>query len=1163
MSKNPTYQLSDKYTLAKGSIVLSGIQALIRIPIEQHLADKAKGLNTATFISGYRGSPIGGLDLTLQKMPKILEQYQIIFKPGLNEELAATAVWGSQTTQFLPQPKYDGVLGIWYGKSPGVDRSGDALKHANFMGVGKNGGVLAFGGDDPISKSSTIPCVSEVAFYDALMPTLYPGNIQEVIDYGRLGFELSRYCGFWVGFKCVTDIMDGYGTAQVSPDRIKIAQPQFEYKGQPWFFNQTWNHGPPGNLIIEVDLHEGRLEAAKAFARANVLNKIVINPNVAKAGIITAGKSYYDLKEAFKLMGLTDEQLAAAGIRILKLGMIFPIEETIVEAFAEGLEKVIIIEEKRDFIENFITKILYHSPSKPIILGKKDKKGNQLFPFNGELSPDLIFQQLSTELAEYLPDESIRKRLHTLKTTAERVAKPLPPRIPYYCSGCPHNISTMQLPKGAIAGAGIGCHGMVLGTRATKTIGITHMGGEGAQWSGIQDFTEIDHFFQNIGDGTFFHSGSLALRQAVAMGTNITYKILYNKAVSMTGGQQVDGGVEVPELTCLLEAEGVKQIIVTTNDLDKYPSNAKWAANVERWHRDRIVEAQEKLQNIKGVTVLIHDQGCAAELRRMRKKGLVEIPKQRIFINEEVCEGCGDCGVKSNCMSVMPIETELGRKTKIHQSSCNLDFSCLKGDCPSFLAVIPDKNARKKPKHTIGLASVDFGMPIPLPKMRVNGTANLYMMGIGGTGVVTINQILGTAALLDGKQIYNLDQIGLSQKGGAVVSHFKITKIGEAGSNRIPTGSADGYIGFDLLTAAQAKSLKHATADKTLAVISTTQVPTGLMVRSVAAQFPKIQNALLEIEKYTDKAHNIYLNAEQLSMQLFGSHYQTNIIVVGAAFQAGLIPIAAESVEKAIELNGVQIEKNIHAFRAGRLYVAQPTIFKKEKKQAPKEVQNALPPQAQQLINRLGINGAMQKSLAFRIPELLAYQNMAYAKEYVDFIQKVAQKEQLVVPDATALTETVAKYLYKLMAYKDEYEVARLHTKAAAKRVLEAEFGKGAKYAILLHPPILRAMGYKKKIKFGSWAFPLFRLLAKMKFLRNTPFDIFGRAKVRQVERALVTEYKDSIIMGLENLNASNYSKLLELAALPDLIRGYEEVKLRNVKIYRNKLNEYSNLSIQ
>jgi indolepyruvate ferredoxin oxidoreductase len=913
------FTLDAKYRQEEGLIFLSGIQALVRLPLDQHRADKRRGLNTATLISGYRGSPLGGLDLTLERNPDLLRQHNVVFLSGVNEDLGATAVYGSQLANLFPQPKYDGVLGMWYGKGPGVDRTGDIFKHANFAGVGRNGGVLALGGDDPLSKSSTIPSHSEVAFYDALFPVLYPGSAQEILDLGRLGFELSRYSGLWVGFKIVTNVADEIGTAEVSPDRIVIADPGFLYEGRPWQARQTPLLMPPWGLEAEREIHYGRLEAAKAFAAANKLNRITLPTPNAWLGIAAPGKTYYDLREALAELGLDNAALRQYGIRLMQIEMMFPMEPGSVREFAQGLEELLVIEEKRAFCELFIRDILYNQAERPRVVGKQDEQGRPLVPADAELDADRIAQILASRLERRIHLDSITARVALLEALRQRPAPLTLSRQPYFCSGCPHNRSTV-LPEGSMASAGIGCHGMAL-LMDRRTMGLTHMGGEGVQWVGIAPFTETKHLFQNLGDGTFFHSGSLAIRQAVASSANITYKILYNSAVAMTGGQDAAGAMPVPELTRSIAAEGVKRIIVMTDEPDKYPKGTAWPSGVEVWHRDRLDEAQRLLRDIPGVTALVYDQRCAAEKRRLRKRGRLPDPEMRVFINEAICEGCGDCGVKSNCLSVHPVETEFGRKTQIHQSSCNKDYSCLKGDCPSFLTVVPLADPRKKERRVF---KVD--RTLPEPEAKVPAEANVFMMGIGGTGVVTVNQILGTAALLDGKLVRGLDQTGLSQKGGPVVSHLKILDRATQASSKIAAGSADCYLGFDILVATSTQNLDHARPERTIAIVSTSQVPTGAMVTSTAVEFPEANGLITSINRVTRKDENVFLDALGLAETLFDDHMAANMIVLGAAWQAGALPVSEAAIEEAIVLNGVSVQMNSQAFRVGRLLVADPGV---------------------------------------------------------------------------------------------------------------------------------------------------------------------------------------------------------------------------------------------
>jgi len=1142
------FTLDAKYRQGEGLILLSGIQALVRLPLDQHRADKRRGLNTATLISGYRGSPLGGLDLTLERSPALLREHNVVFLSGVNEDLGATAVYGSQLANLFPQPKYDGVLGMWYGKGPGVDRTGDIFKHANFAGVSRHGGVLALGGDDPLSKSSTIPSHSEVAFYDALFPVLFPGSAQEILDLGRLGFELSRYSGLWVGVKIVTNVADEIATAEVGPDRIVVADPGFLYEGRPWQARQNPLLMPPWGLETEREIHYGRLEAAKAFA-ANRLNRVTLPTPNAWLGIAAPGKTYYDLREALAELGLDNAALRQYGIRLLKIEMLFPMEPGTIREFSRGLEELLVVEEKRAFCELFIRDILYNQAERPRVVGKSDEHGHPLVPADGELDADRIAQIVAARVERRIHLESITARVALLEALRQRPAPLTLTRQPYFCSGCPHNRSTV-LPEGSIASAGIGCHGMAL-LMDRKTMGLTHMGGEGVQWVGMAPFTETKHLFQNLGDGTLFHSGSLAIRQAVASSANITYKILYNSAVAMTGGQDAAGAMPVPELTRSLAAEGVKRVIVMTDEPDKYPKNTAWAPGVEVWHRDRLDEAQRLLRDIPGVTALVYDQRCAAEKRRLRKRGRLPDPEMRVVINEAVCEGCGDCGVKSNCLSVHPVETEFGRKTQIHQSSCNKDYSCLQGDCPSFLTVVPLVDPRKKERRIFKVER-----PLPEPTLKVPGDASIFMMGIGGTGVVTVNQILGTAALLDGKHVRGLDQTGLSQKGGPVVSHLKIFERASDVSNKISAGSADCYLGFDILVATSPQNLDHARPDRTIAVVSTSQVPTGAMVTSTAVEFPEANGLITSIDRVTRKDENLYLDALGLAETLFDDHMAANMIVLGAAWQAGAIPVSAEAIDEAIVLNGVSVQMNSHAFRAGRLLVVDPAWVRTVSRRRLGAVETApeLTAAARQLVDAVGATGELRRLLEVRVSELIAYQNAAYAREYLQVVRRVREAEAAAAPGESRLSEAVARYLFKLMAYKDEYEVARLHRKADIARALDAEFPGGVTLHYNLHPPVLRALGVTRKIKLGTWFDSIFGLLAGMKALRGTWLDPFGFAAVRRVERQLPGEYRALVDRALAGLSPDSYERAVKLASLPDLIRGYEEIKLRSVQRFRDEV---------
>ena len=1136
------FTLEDRYRAESGRVIMSGIQALARLAMDQHRADERRGLHTASLITGYRGSPLGVLDFVLERIPDLLAEHHIRFIPAVNEELAATAVMGSQTVNLLPGPKYDGVCGIWYGKGPGVDRSGDAFKHANLAGVGKHGGVLALAGDDPSCKSSTIPSHSEVALYDALMPILYPGSAQEILDLGLLGFALSRFSGLWVGVKIVTDVADEYSSVEVGLDRVDIVEPEFKLNGRLWRPRQNPDLLSPYSLQQEQEVHDARLDAALAFARANRLNQIAVPTRDAWLGVIAAGKTWYDLRGALLDIGLDDAALERAGIRLLKLGMIFPLEPGIVREFATGLDEILIIEEKRAFIETFCKEALYGSSHNPLVVGKKDEAGRKLVKADNELDADEITRILARRLQGRVEAPLLERRLREINRRPELGAIPIAARSPYFCSGCPHNRST-KVPEGSMAAAGIGCHTLAI-LMDRNTGGVTQMGGEGANWVGAEAFTDLDHIFQNIGDGTFAHSGSLSIRQATAAGATMTFKILYNAAVAMTGGQAADGLMPVPELTHLLYAEGVQKTIVVSADPEKFPPEASWAPGAEVWQRNRMDEAQLLLRDTPGVTALVYDQECAANLRRKRRRGFAPDPSLRIVINEAVCEGCGDCGSVSNCLSVQPVETEFGRKTQIHQSSCNKDYTCLEGNCPAFVSVLPDEARAVDAKPSFRVER-----EIAEPRRRVNGNANILFMGIGGTGVVTSNQVLGTAAALDGLHARSLDQTGLSQKGGPVVSNLKVTAEPLDIAPKIGAASADAFLVFDALTATESKNLMRAHPLRSVAIVSTSKVPTGAMVRDTTVEYPEADRLLEMINRQTLAGENVFFDAIGLAEALFHDHMMANMIVIGAAYQAGALPMSQAAIERAIELNGVKVEENQHAFRAGRLAVAEPSWLKSLQVGRASAVETAPEPSAaaQALIDRVGASGELKRLLEIRAPELIAYQNEAYARHYVDDVRRVYRAEQAAGLGQTDLSEAFARYLFKLMAYKDEYEVARLSLKPETRASIEAQFGADAKVRYHLQPPLLKALGLRRKIAVGRSFDLVYRGLRQLRFLRGTRFDPFGYDRVRRVERELIARYRRLVFAALEDLSGEKYGRAVKLAALPDMIRGYDEVKLRNV----------------
>ncbi len=1181
------FDLDQKFTLERGRVLLTGIQALVRLPIDQHRADAARGLRTATFISGYQGSPLGTVDLTIERNMALMEAHDVVWVPGVNEELAATAVWGSQEPLLGPLARHDGVVGMWYGKGPGVDRCGDVFKHANFKGTAAGGGVLVLAGDDPMAKSSTLPTQVEPTFYDAQMPVLYPGSMQEIIDLGLHGIALSRYSGLWTAFKVVTTIADGFGIAEVAPDRVVPIDPGLEIDGEPWRHVQRPGLVTPLSLEQEKDIAYGRLTAAVAYAAANGLNEISGATGVARLGIVAAGRTFQELRQALGDLGLDDDGLRRFGIRLLRMGMVWPVEPEIVRRFAGGLDEILVLDEKRAFIELFVRDILYGRAGAPRVVGKTDERGRRLVPADGELSADRIAAVVADRLRSgVLGGEvgalpvAVEARLALIEAAAAAGAAEVA-RTPYWCSGCPHNRSTV-VPDGSFVGAGVGCHAMALWIDDRAQI-VHQMGGEGATWIGRAPFTDRSHMFQNVGDGTFFHSASLAVRAAVAAGVDITYKILYNGAVAMTGGQDVAGAIGVPELTQSMDAEGVSRIIVCSDDPDRHAGGGPLAEGAEVWGRDRLEEAQLALRDTPGVTVLIYDQQCAAEKRRERKRGLRPTPTKRIFINEAVCEGCGDCGAKSHCLSVQPVDTELGTKTRIHQSSCNFDYTCIEGDCPSFIQV--KTRPAKAPASVAAAAGAGRGAPsappadIAEPDRPVPGPDGyaVFMAGVGGTGVVTVSQVLATAALLDGLDVMGLDQTGLSQKGGPVVSHLRFFDGEAQGANLIGAGGADCYLGLDLLVAADPKNLAKADPERTVAVVSTSKLPTGDMVAHVEETYPDIDGMLSSIDGATRTGASVRLDADRMADALLGTAMPANVLALGAAYQAGGIPVSAASIERAIELNGVAVAANIAAFRWGRVYVREgtdglvslagvaPAATAETAAAAPGLGLDSVPARAKatarSLVQNSGLaaiptdgGAAMVETVQRRAADLVDYQSRELASQYVDFVDAASAREREVMGDRTELAEAVARYLYKLTAYKDEYEVARLHLRPGVAETMRDAVGDFAGYRILLHPPVLRALGLKRKISLGPLQRPALALLKAMRRLRGTPFDLFGYAKVRRVERELIAEYRTLMEAELDSLTPATYERAMKLAQLPDVIRGYEEVKLAGVQRFREQV---------
>jgi len=1167
----PELSLEDKFTVDEGIIHLTGVQALVRLPLVQRRLDLAAGLNTATFISGYPGSPLGGYDLELQRRRKLLEAHHVVHQMGVNEELGATAVMGSQLAMQLPGPRYDGVLGLWYGKANGFDRAMDSLRQANLAGTVRTGGALALVGDDPTAKSSPTPGASEVAAAAIMMPMLYPGDVQEVLDLGQHAVALSRSCGLWVALKMSTTVADGSGSAFVAPGRVQPVMVDIDLDGKPYVHRPSTHMYGARVMEMEHSLVYGRMRAALAYARANDVNRITLRGDNDRIGIVSTGKTYFEMRQTLRELGLDDRELQRLGVRLLQVRMPYPLEGRIVREFAEGLSEILVLEDKRPFVELFVKDELYGLPDRPLVLGKLDENGTWLVPIHAELD--------TVSIAKLVADRLLKRaapgELPALQERLERITRPrsLAPlamsRTPYFCSGCPHNSSVAGVPTGTVVGAGTGCHVLAVFMRPDEVgdiLGITAMGNEGAQWIGASPFSSMSHLLQNLGDGTYAHSGSLAIRAAVSAGVNITYKLLYNDHVAMTGAQPAIGISGVPDIVRTLLAEGVRQVIVTTEDLSRY-AGVRLPDGAAVWGRSRLSEAVATLSAVEGVTVLIHDQECATEKRRRRKRGTLDEPKTRILINEAVCEGCGDCGIQSNCLSVHPVQTELGRKTQIHQPSCNVDYRCLDGNCPSFVKVVPGS----APRARRGTAAVLGPDDLPEPTLCVPADEfGLRIAGIGGTGVVTVAQTLATAALLDGRFVRGLDQTGLAQKGGPVISDLRITTTPMDQANKLTVADCDLFLACDVLVGAQQHLLTVADPDRTVAVTSTAQVPTGQMVVDTQLAFPKLDVLLSRIDASSRADVNVALDAPGIAERLFGTDQVANLLLVGAAYQAGALPLRAESIETAITLNGVAVETNLQAFRRGRQAVAdraaldevvgavrQPAGAVEPVRAAASQGTVVLPRELRDITDlvRAEPGSELARMVALRVPMLVDYQDAAYARRYAARLETVRAVEAQRVPGASALAEAVAFSLFKLMAYKDEYEVARLHRDPAFRAEVTERFGDDAAYSFMLLPPVLKAVGLKRKVGMSR---PVGRVafgaLASMKRLRHTKLDPFGRDHVRVVERELVREYEALVDEIVARISAGNHAVAVELAALPDIVRGYDEVKLRNVARYREQV---------
>jgi indolepyruvate ferredoxin oxidoreductase len=1115
-------ELSQRYRAGGGPVLLTGVQAIARLLAEQHAADARAGLRTATFVSGYQGSPLGGLDQTLARATELQESAGLTLVPAVNEELAATSVWGSQVEVPGHARSVDGVVGVWYGKAPGVDRAGDPLRHGNLCGAHPHGGVLVLAGDDPSCKSSTIPCVSERTLAGYGLPVLYPGTAEEIVRLGRYGIALSRASGMWVGMKITADVADGLFALDGSLD-VPVTVPAFdgEYRQFPMLV-------PPASLEAEAQLYGPRWRMVHDFLAANPVNTVEADAPGARIGIVAGGKAFTDVRQALHDLGAE----GSPAVRLLRLGMIHPIQRDLLREFAAGLDTVLVVEEKSSFVEAAVRDALYGTTGAPAVIGSADADGLPLVPEAGELTAAALRSPLRRVLAGFVDLEPERREPPKLDLLPVG-------RTPYFCSGCPHNRSTV-VPEGAVAGGGIGCHAMVALTGRPESLvtSITQMGGEGAQWIGQAPYTEASHMFQNIGDGTFAHSGQLAVQACVAAGVSITYKLLYNRAVAMTGGQDASGGLEVPQLAAKLLAEGVARVLVCADEPERFRALAPLPHGVDLWHRDRLEDAQRALAATPGVTVLIYDQRCAAESRRLRKRGTIPIRTTRVVINEAVCEGCGDCGVKSNCLSVQPVDTEFGRKTRIDQTSCNTDYSCLDGDCPSFVTV-------ELPPGAGVVAHRERPEPPAVPDVAHPASGDVFLAGIGGTGIVTVNQVLGSAAVRDGLAVHGLDQTGLSQKAGPVTSHLRIAAdAGALGpANRV--GTAACYLACDALVGADARHLAYAAPASTVAIVSTSRIPTGSQVRDVDATAP---DAARLVERIGGRSREVVtLDAQAAATALFGDAMPANLLLVGAAYQAGALPLSAAAIEWAIGLNGVAVAANTAAFRWGRVAVADPAAFAAA-------TASAAPVAAPVWDGDLGeLAGETRRLAGIRAAQLVGYQDAATARRYVADVLAVWRAERA-AGEETAFSEAVARGLYKLTAYKDEYEVARLLTDPAFEARLRAEVPGGTDLRYRLHPPVLKALGRQRKIAFGPWMRPALQALARGKRLRGTPLDPFGRTAIRRLERELRDEYRAMVLRLSATLTAGSYATAAAAAEATDLVRGYEDVKLAGVAAYRARL---------
>ena len=1145
--------LDDKYTRPRGRVFLTGIQALVRLALTQRQRDLAAGLDTAGYISGYRGSPLGGLDLQIDRAKAHLDRHHVVFQPGVNEDIAAAACWGTQQAELDGEGAYDGVFCIWYGKGPGVDRSGDVLRHANLAGTSRLGGVVALLGDDHACESSTTAHHSEYAMVDASIPVLNPAGVQEILDFGLYAFALSRYSGCWTALKCVHDTVEAAASVEIDPERLEIVIPDDPIV-PPEGLGIRWPDTPQEQ---EARLYERKIEAVKAFCRANRLDRTVWDSDRAWLGVATTGKSYLDVRQAFEDLGIDEAAAHRLGVRLYKVAVPFPLEPEGARRFAEGLDTILIVEEKRALIETQLKEVLYAAPDAPRIAGKRDEADRPLFPAAGRLDTNHIAVEIGRRLLARAGDAAFATQVaaHVAARVAELEAilsggdsEPAAmERTPYFCPGCPHNTST-RVPDGSRALAGIGCHYLAQ-FMDRSTARYTHMGGEGASWIGESRFSKRGHVFQNIGDGTYFHSGLLSIRAAIASGANVTFKILYNDAVAMTGGQQVDGSLTVPIVTRQMQAEGARRIVVVTDEPEKYGARSGLASGTTVHHRRELDAVQRTMREIAGTTVIVYDQTCAAEKRRRRKRGKYPDPPKRAFINPAVCEGCGDCGVKSNCVAVVPVETEFGRKRAIDQSSCNKDFSCVEGFCPSFVTV-HGGSLRKG----VGVSREDAALA-ELPEPSVPGLDRPYeiiVTGVGGTGVITIGALLGMAAHLESKGCSVLDQTGLAQKGGAVVSHVRIAgRPDDITTTRIANGAADLVLGCDVVVTAGADTRATMQSGRTAVVVNTQETMTGDFTRNADLVFPA--EALMRgIERAAGTRRVERVDATRLATALTGDAIATNLFMLGYAWQKGRIPLSRAAIERAIEINGVAVKMNLSAFDWGRRTAVERDVV--ERRAGPGFASSRAAPGIAPSIEvappreRETLESVIERRAVF----LADYQDAAYAGRYRGFVERVRTAERSRAKGMRGFAEAVARGYFKLLAYKDEYEVARLHAAPEFRRRIEATFEGDYTLEFHLAPPLFArrdpATGEPRKARYGPWMMRVFAVLARFKRLRGTMLDPFGYTQERRTERRLIERYEQVVSTLLDGLDHTNHAIAVEIASLPDRIRGFGHVKAQSLE---------------